>query len=61
LGVPTTYCTGGSLVRICSSVSSVGMPRSISQIRRALPYWRSMRARKSFNVVLSEVFPGSTS
>ena len=38
LGVPTRYCTGGSLPRISASTASVGMPRSITQTRRALPY-----------------------
>ena len=36
-GVPTKYPTGGSLWRIACNVSSVGMPRSITQIRSALP------------------------
>src|SRR5262245_17647365 len=45
------YCTGESDERISSRTSSVGMPRSITHTRRALPYWRSMRARKSRNVV----------
>jgi hypothetical protein len=31
------------------------MPRSINQMRRALPYCRSIRARKSRKVVLSAV------
>jgi hypothetical protein len=36
------------------------MPRPISQIRRALPYWRSMRWRKLRSVVLSAVLPGTS-
>ena len=48
MGVPTRYCTGGSEARIWARTSSVGMPRSISQMRWALPYCRSMRSRKSF-------------
>jgi hypothetical protein len=41
--------------------ASVGTPRSISQIRRALPYCRSMRSRKPRSAVSSLVLPGSTS
>ena len=41
--------------------SSVGIPRSISHTRRARPYCRSIRARKSRSVVLSDVLPDSTS
>ena len=37
------------------------MPRSITQVRLALPYWVSIRLMKSRNVVLSEVFPAITS
>jgi len=37
------------------------MPRSITQIRCALPYCFSIFARKSFSVVLSLVLPGMTS
>jgi hypothetical protein len=37
------------------------MPRSITQVRPALPYWASIRCRKSRSVVLSEVLPGITS
>ena len=59
--MPTRYCTGGSAARISASTASVGTPRSISQIRRALPYCASMRARKPLSVVLSAVLPGSTS
>jgi hypothetical protein len=48
-------------VQQLASTASVGMPRSISQIRRALPYCCSIRARKSRSVVLSAVLPASTS
>src|SRR4051812_21786886 len=61
LGVPTRYCTGGSLRRISASTSSVGMPRSITQTRRALPYCDSILLRKARKVLLSAVLPGSTS
>jgi ParB family chromosome partitioning protein len=44
-----------------SSLRLVGMPRSITQTRRALPYWRSMRSRKPLSVVQSAVLPGRTS
>src|ERR1700747_270243 len=47
--------------RISGSTASVGMPRSITQVRPALPYWTSIRLRKSPSVVLSEVLPGITS
>src|SRR5712671_4281125 len=47
--------------RISVSTASVGMPRSITQVRPALPYWTSIRLRKSPSVVLSEVLPGITS
>src|ERR1700719_1305675 len=60
-GVPTRYWTGGSAPRISASTTSVGMPRSINQMRLAFPYCRSIRARKSRKVVLSAVLPGSTS
>ncbi len=51
----TDVCTGGSAARISASTASVGTPRSISQIRRALPYCATMRARKSLRVVSSAV------
>jgi hypothetical protein len=35
------------------STTSVGMPQSITQVRRALPYCRSIRSRKSRSPVLS--------
>ena len=38
--------------------ASVGMPRSISQIRSAFPYRRSIWRRKSRSVRLSVVLPG---
>jgi hypothetical protein len=41
--------------------ASVGIPRSITQVRPALPYWASIRCRNARNVVLSEVLPGITS
>src|SRR5208337_1252663 len=44
---------GGSLLRISARTSSVGMPRSITQVLWALPYWASIFLRKSRNVVLS--------
>jgi hypothetical protein len=37
------------------------MPRSITQMRWALPYWASIFAKKERSVVLSDVLPGSTS
>ena len=50
---PTHYLVG---------TASVGMPRSITQVRPALPYWSSRSAsRKSPSVVLSEVLPGIAS
>jgi hypothetical protein len=52
------FALGGSAARISARTSSVGTPRSISQMRRALPYWRSMRSRKRRSVVLSRVLPG---
>ena len=30
---------GGALSRICSRISSVGIPRSMTQTRSAFPYW----------------------
>src|SRR5450631_4843842 len=39
------------------ATSSVGMPRSITHVRLALPYCFSILARNSFSVVLSEVLP----
>jgi MFS family permease len=39
----------------------VGIPRSISYTRRALPYWLSMLSRKPRNVVFSDVLPAITS
>jgi len=53
--------TGGSACRISASTSSVGMPRSITQMRSALPYWASILRKKARNVALSAVFPGNTS
>jgi hypothetical protein len=50
-----------SACRMISSTASVGIPRSITQMRRALPYWCSMRSRKSRSVVLSAVLPAMTS
>lgn len=47
--------------RISASTFSVGMPRSITQVRLALPYWVSIRLMKARSVVLSEVFPAITS
>src|SRR5271156_4489022 len=41
--------------RISARTSSVGMPRSITQVRLALPYCASILARKARSVVLSEV------
>jgi hypothetical protein len=38
-----------------------GMPRSITQVRLALPYCASIRSMKSRSVVLSEVLPAITS
>jgi hypothetical protein len=37
------------------------MPRSITQMRLALPYWASILRSMSRKVVLSAVLPGSTS
>jgi hypothetical protein len=37
------------------------MPRSMTQMRSALPYCSSILARKPLSVVLSAVFPGMTS
>ncbi len=52
LGVPTRYCTGGSLARISARASSVGIPRSITQILRAFPYCVSVFSMNSRSVVL---------
>lgn len=61
LGVPTRYRTGGCEARIRASVSSLGMPRSITQTRSAVPYWASILARKAVRVCLSSVLPDRTS
>jgi hypothetical protein len=37
------------------------MPRSITQMRWALPYWLSIFCWKPRNLVLSAVLPGKTS
>jgi len=37
------------------------MPRSITQMRWALPYWLSIFCSKPRNLVLSAVLPGKTS
>jgi hypothetical protein len=42
--------TGGSAARISASTSSVGMPRSITQMRFALPYWASILRSMSRSV-----------
>src|ERR1700750_2191390 len=52
---------GALHARISASTSSVGMPRSITQVRPTLPYWVSIRLMKSRSVVLSAVLPGITS
>ena len=41
--------------------SSVGMPRSITQTRSVFPYWDWIFCRNSPSVLLSAVFPASTS
>ncbi len=46
LGVPTRYETGGSAFRISARTSSLGMPRSMIQMRTALPYWASILRRR---------------
>ena len=56
-------CSGSFVgwVRIRASVSSVGMPRSITHTRLLWPYWVSIFERQSASVVLSLVLPGITS
>jgi hypothetical protein len=49
---------GEALERLAAAM---GMPRSINQMRRALPCCHSILARKSRSVVLSEVLPERTS
>ena len=48
-------------VRIPCNTSSVGIPRSITQTRRARPYCAQFCSRNPRSVVRSEVLPASTS
>ena len=47
--------------RISCKTSSVGMPRSITHMRSALPYCSSIFLRNPRRVVLSAVLPAMTS